>query len=105
MTTTTDYDAIKERQHATWSSGNYANIGTTLQLVGETLCEAVDVVFISPHEAIAHANVSYPQGIRLEGGEKIRPYSEIHTFVIAGNAGRWRIFGHNVTKQVSPGEL
>src|SRR5262249_60691381 len=43
MTTTIDYDAIKGRQHATWSSGNYANIGTTLQLVGETLCEAVDV--------------------------------------------------------------
>jgi ubiquinone/menaquinone biosynthesis C-methylase UbiE len=49
MTTTTepsaaiDFDAIKTRQQATWSSGDYAVIGTTLQIVGETLCEAVDV--------------------------------------------------------------
>lgn len=68
-------------------------------------CETVDVVFISPYAAMVHTNVSYPQGMRLEGGEKIRPYSEIHTFVIAGNEGRWRIFGHDVTKQVSPGDL
>ena len=36
-------DAIKQRQQATWASGNYAVIGTTLQIVGESLCEAVDV--------------------------------------------------------------
>ncbi len=35
--------AVKEKQHATWSSGDYAVIGTTLQLMGEQLCEAVDV--------------------------------------------------------------
>jgi SAM-dependent methyltransferase len=42
-TTTVDYDTIKQRQHDTWSSANYAVIGTTLQLVGESLCEAVDL--------------------------------------------------------------
>jgi ubiquinone/menaquinone biosynthesis C-methylase UbiE len=36
-------DAIKGRQQATWASGDYAVIGTTLQIVGETLCEAVDI--------------------------------------------------------------
>jgi SAM-dependent methyltransferase len=36
--------AVKEKQHATWSSGDYAVIGTSLQLIGEQLCEAVDVV-------------------------------------------------------------
>jgi ubiquinone/menaquinone biosynthesis C-methylase UbiE len=35
--------SIKEKQQATWSSGNYAVIGTTLQMMGESLCEAVDV--------------------------------------------------------------
>ena len=35
--------AIKSRQQATWSSGDYAVIGTTLQIVGEQLCEALDV--------------------------------------------------------------
>jgi ubiquinone/menaquinone biosynthesis C-methylase UbiE len=38
-----DYSAIKQRQQATWASGNYAVVGTTLQIVGETLCEALDL--------------------------------------------------------------
>ena len=38
-----DFEAIKAKQQATWSSGDFAIIGTTLQIVGETLCEAVDV--------------------------------------------------------------
>ena len=42
-TTTTDFDTIKARQQGTWSAGDYAVIGTTLQLTGELLCEAVDV--------------------------------------------------------------
>jgi SAM-dependent methyltransferase len=37
-----DLDAIKGRQQKTWASGDYAVIGTTLQIVGESLCEAVD---------------------------------------------------------------
>ena len=41
--TTVDFAAIKQRQQATWASGDFAVIGTTLQIVGETLCEAVDV--------------------------------------------------------------
>jgi SAM-dependent methyltransferase len=36
-----DYTAIKQRQQATWASGDYAVIGTTLQIVGENLAEAV----------------------------------------------------------------
>ena len=39
----TDLKALKARQQATWSSGDYAVIGTTLQIVGEELCEALDV--------------------------------------------------------------
>ena len=38
-----DYAAIKSRQQATWSSGDYAIIETTLQIVGESLCEAVEL--------------------------------------------------------------
>lgn len=40
---TPDFAAIKARQQATWSSGDFAVIGTTLQIVGELLAEAVDV--------------------------------------------------------------
>jgi SAM-dependent methyltransferase len=38
-----ELEAIKHKQQATWASGDYAVIGATLQIVGETLCEAVDV--------------------------------------------------------------
>src|SRR6478672_1388342 len=38
-----DLSALKTRQHGAWSSGDYAVVGTTLQLVGEELCEALDV--------------------------------------------------------------
>lgn len=38
-----DLVALKGRQQAAWSSGNYAVVGTTLQIVGEQLCEAMDL--------------------------------------------------------------
>ena len=38
-----DYAAIKQRQQATWASGDYSVIGTTLQIVAESLAEAADV--------------------------------------------------------------
>jgi SAM-dependent methyltransferase len=38
-----DFNAIKLRQQATWASGDFAIIGTTLQIVGESLAEAADV--------------------------------------------------------------
>lgn len=38
-----DLDAVKQRQQSTWASGDYAIIGTTLQIVGELLAEAADV--------------------------------------------------------------
>lgn len=38
-----DLAALKQRQHGAWSSGDYAVVGTTLQIVGEQLCEAIDL--------------------------------------------------------------
>jgi ubiquinone/menaquinone biosynthesis C-methylase UbiE len=38
-----DLAALKSRQQGAWSSGDYAIVGSTLQIVGETLCEALDV--------------------------------------------------------------
>jgi ubiquinone/menaquinone biosynthesis C-methylase UbiE len=40
---TAELDAIKARQRITWASGDFGIIGTTLQIVGESLCEAVDL--------------------------------------------------------------
>jgi SAM-dependent methyltransferase len=35
--------AVKSKQHLAWSAGDYAVVGTTLQIVGESLCEALDL--------------------------------------------------------------
>jgi ubiquinone/menaquinone biosynthesis C-methylase UbiE len=43
QTSLPDFDALKARQHGAWSSGDYAIVGTTLQIVGEELCESMDV--------------------------------------------------------------
>jgi ubiquinone/menaquinone biosynthesis C-methylase UbiE len=40
---TPDFAAIKQKQQATWAAGDYAMVGVTLQIVGERLCEAVDL--------------------------------------------------------------
>lgn len=42
-----DFAAIKSKQNAAWASGDYARIGTTLQIAGEMLAEAMDL----PHDA------------------------------------------------------
>ena len=38
-----DFAALKTRQQGAWASGDYAIVGTTLQIVGEDLCEALDL--------------------------------------------------------------
>jgi ubiquinone/menaquinone biosynthesis C-methylase UbiE len=38
-----DFAAVKQRQQDAWASGDYAVVGTTLQIVGEQLCEALDL--------------------------------------------------------------
>ena len=43
QTAAPDFAAIKQKQQATWASGDFAVIGTTLQIVGESLAEAADV--------------------------------------------------------------
>ena len=46
---TPDLAAIKQRQQTAWASGDFAIIGVTLQIVGESLAEAVD---IRAHESV-----------------------------------------------------
>lgn len=43
MSSPLDTNALKARQQAAWASGDYAVIGTTLQVVGECLAEACDL--------------------------------------------------------------
>src|SRR5512132_2190368 len=37
------FEEGKGRQRATWASGDFGIIGTTLQIVGESLCESIDL--------------------------------------------------------------
>jgi SAM-dependent methyltransferase len=43
MTALPAFSSVKSRQQAIWASGDFAVIGSTLQLVGEDLCEAMDL--------------------------------------------------------------
>jgi SAM-dependent methyltransferase len=43
MNAPVELPALKARQQVAWASGNYAIIGTTLQLVGELVAEACDL--------------------------------------------------------------
>ena len=43
MEMTTDLNALKGKQQTAWASGDYAVVGTTLQIVGESLAEACDL--------------------------------------------------------------
>jgi hypothetical protein len=65
-------------------------------------CVFQHIRFLHPGVAIVQATVSYPRGIKLKGGERIPPCSEIHTFVLAKNEKTWPIAAHNFTPQVPP---
>jgi SAM-dependent methyltransferase len=41
--TSVDYTGVKQKQRATWGSGDYGVVAATIQVVAENLCEAVDL--------------------------------------------------------------
>ena len=43
ITAAPDFSAIKLKQNAAWTSGDYARIGATLQITGEELAEAASL--------------------------------------------------------------
>lgn len=67
--TTPDFDAIKTRQQGTWASGDYSVIGTTLQITGEMLCEAVDVTPGEQVLDVAAGNGNASLAAARRGGE------------------------------------
>lgn len=94
MTATTpavDYESIKSRQQDTWASGDYAVIGTTLQIVGETLCEAVDVAAGQQVLDVAAGNgnaslAAARRGCRVTASDYVAPLLE-GTVARAGSEG------------------
>ena len=53
---TVDLSGLKRKQQAAWSSGDYSVGGTTLQIVGESLCEALDLPSVERVLDVAAAN-------------------------------------------------
>ena len=68
-----DLAALKNRQQLAWSSGDYAIVGTTLQIVGEQLCEALDMRAGQKllDVAAGNGNVTWPP--RIAGATSFRP--------------------------------
>ena len=63
-----DYAAVKVKQNAAWTSGDYAKIGVTLQLVGEELAETMDLTAGSPVLDVAAGNGNATLAFARRGG-------------------------------------
>jgi ketosteroid isomerase-like protein len=62
-------------------------------------CAIEEIRSTRPDVMIVHAEISYPGGIPLKGGEYIPPFSEIHTFLVSKDEAVWRIAEHDITKR------
>lgn len=66
-----DLAAVKQRQQAAWSSGNYAVVGTTLQIVGECLAEAIDLRWDEDVLDVAAGNGNATLAAARRGGKVV----------------------------------
>jgi len=66
-------------------------------------CTVRDVRLIGMNTAVVRVAVSYANGIALEGGELIPPFSEIHRLALVKVEGTWRISGEDIMQQNSRG--
>jgi SAM-dependent methyltransferase len=86
-----EYDAVKTRQRDTWASGDYAVIGTTLQMVGETLCETLDVAAGERVLDVAAGNGNASLAAARRGGSVVA--SDYVGALLEGTAARARCEG------------
>lgn len=66
-------------------------------------CSVRHVRLIGLNAAIAQVTVSYVEGIALKDGDRVPPFSEIHTLVLVKVQGRWLISAQNIVHQSSWG--
>jgi ketosteroid isomerase-like protein len=64
-------------------------------------CIIEDVRLIRLDVAIAQARITYDQGIGLKGGDRIPPFSEIHTFVLMKSDDTWLISAQDIVQRIS----
>lgn len=80
---TPDFAAIKTKQNAAWSSGDYGRIGVTLQLVGEALAEAMDLDHGSHALDVAAGNGNVTLALARRGAE-VTSTDYVPTLLAAG---------------------
>jgi hypothetical protein len=66
------------------------------------LCRIADTRATRPDVVIVHADITYPGGIPLKGGDYIAAFSEIHTFVVLKHEAVWHIAEHDITRRALP---
>jgi ubiquinone/menaquinone biosynthesis C-methylase UbiE len=83
---TIDLSEVKNRQQGTWATGDYAVIGTTLQIVGESLCEAIDLRAGSRVLDVAAGNGNATLAAARRGGD-VTSTDYVRALLVAA---RWR---------------
>ncbi|MFN9806736.1 MAG: class I SAM-dependent methyltransferase, partial [Betaproteobacteria bacterium] len=71
MNAPNDFTAVKAKQQAAWGSGDYSVIGTTLQIVGESLAEACDICFDQQVLDVAAGNGNATLAAARRGGRVV----------------------------------
>lgn len=97
-----DFTAIKTKQNAAWSSGNYAIVGSTLQIVGETLAEAMDPKPGSKILDVAAGNGNATLAFARRWHD-VTSTDYVQSLLDAGQA-RARAEGHDVTYKIADAE-
>jgi ubiquinone/menaquinone biosynthesis C-methylase UbiE len=102
MNAPNDLPALKARQQAAWASGNYAVIGTTLQLVGELVAEACEIRYDQDILDVAAGNGNATLAAARRGG-KVTSTDYVATLLERG-AERARAEGFDVKFEVADAE-
>ena len=102
MNAPTDLPALKTRQQAAWASGDYAVIGTTLQIVGEQLAEACDLRWDERVLDVAAGNGNATLAAARRGCQVTS--TDYVTTLLDRGAARARAEGLNVTFRAADAE-
>ncbi len=63
------------------------------------VCAIAELRSTRPDVAVVHAQIAYPGGIPLQGGDFIPAFSEIHTFIVLREEAVWQIAEHDITRR------
>ncbi len=102
MNAPNDLPALKARQQAAWASGDYAVIGTTLQLVGELVAEACEIRYDQDVLDVAAGNGNATLAAARRGG-KVTSTDYVSTLLERG-AARAHAEGLDVKFEVADAE-